>query len=209
MPVEIQWLGHASFRIAGAEAVIYIDPWKLDNSPHDGDIVIVSHSHYDHFSPDDIEKVSKSDTAIIAPGDVVAKLHVANAATPGDRMTIKDVTAEAVAAYNIDKAFHPRTNNWLGVVLTIDSKRVYYAGDTDFIPEMGDLQDVDVALLPVGGTYTLDAEQAATACKAIGCKMAVPYHWGDIVGSSSDAEKFIDLVECEGRLLQPGETLEI
>ena len=209
MPVEIQWLGHASFRIAGAEAVIYIDPWKLENSPHDGDIVIVSHSHYDHFSPDDIEKVSKSDTAIIAPGDVVAKLHVANAATPGDRMTIKDVTAEAVAAYNIDKAFHPRTNNWLGVVLTIDSKRVYYAGDTDFIPEMGELRDVDVALLPVGGTYTLNAEQAAAACKAIGCATAVPYHWGDIVGSASDAEKFIGLVECEGKLLQPGETLEI
>ena len=209
MSVKIQWLGHASFRIAGAEAVAYVDPWKLDSSPHDGDIVIVSHSHYDHFSPEDIEKASKADTAIIAPADVVAKLHVANAVTPGDRMTIKDVTVEAVAAYNVDKAFHPRANRWLGVVLTVDSKRVYYAGDTDFIPEMTELQDVDLALLPVGGTYTLDAEQAATACKAIGCKAALPYHWGDIVGSASDAERFVQLAECEATILQPGETLEI
>ena len=183
MPVEIQWLGHASFRIAGTEAVAYIDPWKLKTSPHDADIVVISHSHHDHFSPDDIKKVSKADTAIVAPGDVVARLRAASAVTPGDSMTIKGVTVEAVAAYNVGKTFHPRSNQWIGVVLTIDSKRVYYAGDTDFIPEMSELQEVDVALLPVGGTYTLSASEAAKACKAIGCKAAVPYHWGDIVGS--------------------------
>lgn len=209
MPVKIQWLGHASFRIAGNEAVTYIDPWKLDASAHDGDIVVISHSHHDHFSPEDIEKVSKADTAIIAPGDVVAKLHVANAVTPGDRMTIRDVTVEAVAAYNVDKKFHPRENQWLGVVLTVDSCRVYYAGDTDLIPEMSKLRDVDVALLPVGGTYTLDAQQAAEACAAIGCKTAIPYHWGDIVGSWADAERFVELVKCEGKVLQPGEALVI
>jgi L-ascorbate metabolism protein UlaG (beta-lactamase superfamily) len=124
-------------------------------------------------------------------------------------MTIKDVTVEAVAAYNVGKAFHPKSNNWIGVVLTIDAKRVYYAGDTDFIPEMTELQEVDVALLPVGGTYTLSAAEAANACKAIGCKSAVPYHWGDIVGSKSDAEQFVQLAECEGKLLLPGQAVNI
>ena len=95
------------------------------------------------------------------------------------------------------------------MVLTIDAKRVYYAGDTDFIPEMSELQDVDLALLPVGGTYTLNAAEAARACKAIGCKQAVPYHWGDIVGSASDAEQFVNTVECEGKLLKPGEKTSI
>ena len=209
MSVEIKWLGHASFRIAGAEAVVYIDPWKLDSAPHDADIVVVSHSHHDHFSPDDIEKVSKDDTAIIAPGDVVASLRTASAVTPGDNMTIKGVTVEAVAAYNVGKAFHPRSNQWIGVVLTIDAKRVYYAGDTDFIPEMEELQEVDVALLPVGGTYTLDAAEATRACKAIGCKSAVPYHWGDIVGSASDAEQFVSETDCQGKLLQPGQAMVI
>jgi len=209
MPVEIKWLGHASFRIAGADAVAYIDPWKLGSAPHDADIVVVSHSHYDHFSPDDIEKVSRGDTAIIAPGDVVAKLRAASAVTPGDNMTVKGVTVEAVAAYNIGKAFHPRGNQWIGVVLTIDAKRVYYAGDTDFIPEMEELQEVDVALLPVGGTYTLDAAEAARACKAIGCKSAIPYHWGDIVGSASDAEQFVRAADCQGKLLHPGEAMTI
>jgi L-ascorbate metabolism protein UlaG (beta-lactamase superfamily) len=209
MSVEIKWLGHASFRIAGPGSVVYIDPWKLDQAPHDADLVVVSHSHHDHFSPEDIEKVAKEDTAVIAPGDVVAKMRIANAVTPGDNMTIKGVTVEAVAAYNVDKAFHPRSNQWIGVVLTIDAKRVYYAGDTDFIPEMEDLQGVDVALLPVGGTYTLDAADAARACKAIRCKSAVPYHWGDIVGSASDAEQFVQTTDCEGKLLQPGEAMTI
>jgi len=209
MPVEIKWLGHASFRIAGPESVVCIDPWKLDQPTHDADLVVVSHSHHDHFSPEDIAKVAKEDTAIIAPGDVVAKMRIASAVTPGDNMTIKGVTVEAVAAYNVDKAFHPRSNQWIGVVLTIDAKRLYYAGDTDFIPEMEELQGVDVALLPVGGTYTLNAAEAARACKAIGCKSAIPYHWGDIVGSASDAEEFVRTTECQAKLLQPGESMVI
>ncbi len=209
MAVEIKWLGHASFRIAGTESVTYIDPWKLDSAPHDADLVIVSHSHYDHFSPDDIEKVANRDTAIIAPHDIVAKLRIASAVTPGNNVTFKDVTVEAIAAYNVDKAFHPQSNQWIGVILTVDAKRVYYAGDTDFIPEMAKLQDVDVALLPVGGIYTLNATEAAEACKAIGCKSAVPYHWGDIVGSARDAEQFVRAAECQGKLLQPGDAMTV
>jgi len=209
MSVEVTWIGHASFRIAGAESVVYIDPWKIPGDPHDADVVIISHVHHDHLSPADVRKVSKGDTSIIAPSDAIAQLHAANAVTPGDRMTLKDVTVEAVAAYNIGKAFHPRSNNWIGVVISIDGKRIYYAGDTDLIPEMSDLKDVDLALLPVGGTYTLNAAEAARACKAIGCKSAVPYHWGDIVGSASDAQKFADAADCDARVLQPGEKMTL
>ena len=209
MAVEIKWLGHASFRIAGAGSVVYIDPWKLRDQPHDADVVFVSHSHFDHCSGPDIKKVSRKDTTIVAPADAIAELHAANAVTPEERISIGDVTVEPVAAYNIGKSFHPKANRWLGAVFTIDGKRIYYAGDTDLIPEMSDLKDVDLALLPVGGTYTLDAAAAAKACKAIGCKAAVPYHWGDIVGSENDARKFAKLAGCKVHVLQPGQTLTL
>ena len=206
MSVEVTWIGHASFRIAADKTVVYIDPWKIGGAPHDADVVVVSHGHYDHLSVEDVEKVSKDGTAIVAPADAIAQLHAANAVTPGDMVTINDVTVEAVAAYNVGKAFHPKASNWIGVVLTIGGKRIYYAGDTDLIPEMSDLQDVDLALLPVGGKYTLDAAEAARACAAVRCAVAVPYHWGDIVGSAADAQRFVNAAACDARLLQPGET---
>ena len=114
-----------------------------------------------------------------------------------------------MAAYNVGKAFHPKDNRWCGAVFTLAGKRIYYAGDTDLVPEMSELNDVDLALLPVGGTYTLDAGEAAAACKQIGCKAAVPYHWGDIVGSSQDAEKFAADAGCTVHVLRPGESLTI
>jgi len=210
MSVQITWIRHASFRIAGREAVVYIDPWKLPSAPHDADVVLVSHSHYDHCSPPDIEKVSKPDTTVVAPGETIEKLAAANPVTPGDRLTIRDITIEAVAAYNVDKAFHPRGNDWIGAVFTIDGRRIYYAGDSDLVSEMSDLAEIDVALLPVGGTYTLDAAEAARACGAIGCAAAIPYHWGDIVGSAGDAETFARAAPCPVHVLEPGEdfTLE-
>ncbi len=209
MSVEITWIGHASFRIAGAEGVVYIDPWKLTDSPHDADVVFVSHSHHDHCSADDVAKVSKDATAVIAPAETIAKLACANAVAPGENITIKGITIEAVAAYNVSKSFHPRSNNWCGAVLTLEGKRIYYAGDTDLIDEMSDLTDVDLALLPVGGTYTLDAARAAEACRAIGAKAAIPYHWGDIVGSVSDAEQFARSAGGEVHVLQPGDSISI
>ena len=209
MPVNITWIHHASFRIAGDEGVLYIDPWKIPDEPHDADVVFVSHSHYDHFSPPDIEKVSKLDAIVIAPGETIEKLHAANAVDPGEQISLKGISVEAVAAYNINKAFHPRGSHWCGAVFTMSGKRIYYAGDTDLIPEMSDLKDVDVALLPVGGTYTLDAATAARACQSIGCKAAIPYHWGDIVGSEKDAKTFAKSVKCRSILLQPGQSTSI
>jgi len=216
MSMEIKWISHASFRIAAGGEVLYIDPWKLPDSPHDADVVFVSHSHHDHCSAEDIAKVSKGDTAVIAPAETVAKLHAANAVDPGQQITIKGITVEAVAAYNIGKAFHPKANQWCGAVFTMSGRRIYYAGDTDLIPEMRELADlpggqagVDLALLPVGGKYTLSAEEACLACKAIGPRAAIPYHWGDIIGSIRDAEAFARGVGCKVHLLQPGQTVNI
>jgi len=182
MAVELKWLGHASFRIAGADGVAYIDPWKLADAPHDADVIVVSHSHFDHCSPDDVKKVSKADTAVIAPADTIARLGARNAVAPGESVTIKDITVETVAAYNVNKAFHPRGNNWLGVVITIDGKRIYYAGDTDLIPEMSDLADIDLALLPVGGTYTLNAAEAVNAAPPSAASTPCP-----TIGATSSA----------------------
>lgn len=211
MSLQIRWINHASFRLADEGNVVYIDPWKLPSATNDADVVFVSHSHYDHCSAEDIRKVSNDETTLVAPEETIAQLHAANALTPGESIWIKDITIEGVAAYNIGKKFHPKANNWVGAVVTIAGQRVYYAGDTDLIPEMSELTDVDVALLPVGGTYTLDARQAARAAKAIGCRIAIPYHWGDIVGEQSDADAFANEAAdiCEVRILQPGEETTI
>ena len=209
MPVEIQWFGHASFRISDGRSVLYIDPWKLSGEPHDADVIFVSHSHYDHCSPADVKKASKEGTVIVAPADTIQKLGATNAITPGESVSVQDITLEAVAAYNIGNAFHPRGHNWCGAVFTIGGKRIYYSGDTDLVPEMSDLKDVDLALLPVGGTYTLDSAGAARACKAIGCTAAIPYHWGDIVGGEADAQAFAAAAPCKVHVLQPGDLLTI
>jgi L-ascorbate metabolism protein UlaG (beta-lactamase superfamily) len=209
MSVKIKWFGHASFRISGSRSVVYIDPWKLDESPRDGDVVIISHSHHDHCSPVDVEKVASPDATLVAPPDTIAKLGARNAITPGEGWTLRDVTIEAVAAYNVGKEFHPAVNEWIGAVVTIGRARVYYAGDTDLIPEMSGLSDIDVALLPVGGTYTLDPAEAADACGRIAPAMAIPYHWGDVVGSDADAKAFADQAPCSVTVLAPGESFEL
>lgn len=209
MAVEITWLGHASFRLASPESVVYIDPWKRTTQPHDADVVFVSHSHYDHCSPPDVQRVCKDDTTIIAPVDAAGALGAARAVSPGETIQVGECTVEATAAYNVGKAFHPKSNNWCGAVFTLAGVRIYYAGDTDRIDEMNDLNNVDIALLPVGGTYTLNAEQAAKVCKMISPGRAIPYHWGDIVGSQADAQAFARAVGEKAKILQPGESITV
>lgn len=205
--VTIQWLGHASFKICREDTVIYIDPWKLKKSPNDATLVLVSHSHYDHYSPEDIAKVSGPDTKLIASADVVVKEKAGEAIMPGLVVELESVRVRGVAAYNPDKQFHPRAKNWVGFIIEIGGKRIYYAGDTDLTEEMKALKDIDVALLPVGGTYTMNAEEAAEAARHIKPRQAIPYHWGDIVGGRSDAERFAELAECEVKILTAGENI--
>ena len=208
MGITIQWLGHASFKICHEDTVIYIDPWKLKESPGDATLVFVSHSHYDHYSPGDIAKVSGPDTKLIASADVVAKEKAGEAIMPGLMIELEGVRVRGVAAYNPDKAFHPKSNNWVGFLIEIGSKQIYYAGDTDLTEQIKNLKDIiDVALLPVGGTYTMNAEEAAEATKYIKPALAIPYHWGDIIGGQEDAEKFAALAECEVKILKAGESI--
>ena len=209
MGMTLQWLGHASFKICHEDTVIYIDPWKLTESRHDATLVLVSHSHHDHYSPQDVAKVSGPDTKLIASADVIAKEKAGEAITPGLTIESGDVRVAGVAAYNPNKQFHPKERNWVGFIVEIDSKRIYYAGDTDLTEEMKALRDIDIALLPVGGNYTMNGTEAAEATKHIKPKLAIPYHWGDIVGSQSDAEQFANLVECNVRILKAGETMNL
>lgn len=193
---NIHWLGHDSFRLDGSSTV-YIDPWKLSADAPPADLVLVTHDHYDHFSPDDIARVSTPRTTLIGPASVTAEVDGVAAVTlcAGETATVGGVTVAAVAAYNVDKfrqpgeVFHPRAAGGLGYIVELDGRRIYHAGDTDAIPEMRDVR-CDVALLPVSGTYVMTAEEAAEACRMISATAVVPMHFGDIVGTAADAARF-------------------
>ncbi len=209
MSVKLQWLGHASFRISDGNTVMYIDPWKLKEASHDATLVLVSHSHHDHYSADDISKVSAPATELIAAGDVIQKAGKGRILKPGQTIDVGGIKITGVPAYNPAKQFHPKANNWLGLVIEIAGKRIYYAGDTDQTPEMNALKNIDLALLPVGGTYTMDAAEAAEATKQFKPKCAIPYHWGDIVGGQSDADNFKKEAACPVTVLKPGDLTTI
>jgi L-ascorbate metabolism protein UlaG (beta-lactamase superfamily) len=199
---NLQWFGHASFKISG-EKNIYIDPWKLGEE-EPADIILISHEHYDHCSLDDVSKIRKEDTVIITTGACANQLSGdVRLLKPGESVEIGPVKIEAVPSYNIGKSFHPKERGYLGFIITADDgTRYYYAGDTDAIPEMSDIE-ADVALLPVGGTYTMDACEAADAVGRMHIKAVVPYHYGDIVGSQKDAEEFQRLCGVEVHILRP------
>lgn len=186
----IAWLGHASFRIERAKKVVYIDPWRIAGDPQDADVVLLTHPHFDHLSAPDIEKVSKAGTVTVGPKECLEDLTgVQRVVKPGDTVELEGMTVEAVPAYNTNKAYHPKDKQWVGFILTIGKTRVYHAGDTDVIPEMRELK-ADVALLPVSGTYVMTAEEAAMAANLIGSKLAIPMHYGSIVGTEADAQRF-------------------
>ncbi len=198
---NIHWLGHASIKIS-AERLIYIDPWKLGKDEPTADLILITHAHYDHCSPEDVQKICGEQTTVVCPADCVEKLPgKIETIRPGERLAVEGIQIEAVRAYNLNKAFHPRANGWVGYIVTVGGKRIYHAGDTDLIPEMEQLK-VDVAMLPVGGTYTMDAREAAEAANRITPQVAIPIHWGDIVGSVRDAEKFSQLCQVPVEIKQ-------
>lgn len=204
MSVNITWLGHAGIRLQ-ADKVVYIDPWEAPES-HDGDIVLITHEHYDHCVAEDIARTAKPDAVIVAPSDCHAKIKQkgVKAIKPGDKLEVNGITIEAVPAYNTNaerKNFHPPKNQWVGYIITIGGERIYHAGDTDAIPEMANVK-ADIALLPIGGTYTMTAEEAVAAVDMIKPKVVIPIHYNKIVGSDQDAERFKKLVKTEVRILK-------
>ena len=196
---NIHWLGHDTFRLDGS-STIYIDPWKLPAGARPADLILVTHDHFDHFSAADIASIGSARTTLIGPAAVTDQTSGLTTVTlaPGEAATVGGVTVTAVPAYNLDKfrgpgePYHPREAGYLGYVVEMDGLRVYHAGDTDAIPEMSDVR-CDVALLPVGGTYTMTADEAAAACDALGAATAVPMHFADLVGTQADAERFREL----------------
>ena len=193
--INIEWLGHASFKISNSK-IIYIDPWKIKNNDK-ADLILITHEHYDHFSLADIQKLIGDNTIIVAPEYAAPKI-IGNVKTirPREKLNIKGIEIEAVRAYNINKKFHPIEKDYIGYIINLDNTKVYHSGDTDLIPEMRSIK-TDIALLPVGGTYTMTAEEAANAANIINPKVAIPMHFGDIIGTREDAEKFKSLCKCK------------
>jgi L-ascorbate metabolism protein UlaG (beta-lactamase superfamily) len=196
---RLHWLGHDSFRLDGPQ-VIYFDPWKLRGRPPVADLVLVSHEHHDHCSPADVRKVSGPETVVVANTGSAGQLAGARVVRPGERLAVAGIEVEAVRAYNVNKfrspgvPFHPREAEHVGYVVTVGGVRLYFAGDTDHIPEMADIQ-CDVALLPVSGTYVMTVEEAAEAARTLGPQIVVPMHYGAGIGTADDGRHFTDLYD--------------
>lgn len=196
---KINWLGHSSFRITSG-FIIYVDPWKINDFVK-ADLIFITHSHFDHMSLPDINSLIKPGTIIIAPESAKDELSEINCqvqfVNPGDKIIIKGVPIEVIAAYNKDRDYHPKSKLWVGYVIEVDGERLYFAGDTDYISEMSDLEDIYAAFLPISGTYTMDVKAAVKAALDIHPRYAIPTHYGDIIGENEDANEFIDLIRKE------------
>jgi len=184
--IKIFWLGHASFKIKAVNKIIYIDPYNITEDEK-ADFILVTHEHFDHFDPKSIKAISDDKTIVIGP-PTERKIKI------GETLTFDNIKIEAVEAYNVEKSFHPRGLG-VGYLIEIDKKTIYHAGDTDFIPEMKNLAGkIDVALLPIGGTYTMDIKDAVEAVKTIKPKYVIPMHYGTLKETMADPEEFKKLV---------------
>lgn len=197
---NIEWLGHSSIKICKSGKVIYIDPFRLNKSLNDADIIFVTHNHYDHYSYEDIVKIMNDNTKFVVTSDLYDTVceYVSSdnviSVLPNNTYEVDGIKFSTVSSYNVNKQFHPKENNWVGYIIELDGNKYYIAGDTD-INEDNKLVKCDVAFVPVGGTYTMTATEAAELVNIIKPKIAVPIHYGSIVGDEEDALTFIDEVD--------------
>jgi L-ascorbate metabolism protein UlaG (beta-lactamase superfamily) len=211
--LKLKWLGHASWKLKAGGKTIYIDPYEGDYDEK-ADIILASHSHTDHCEPSKVKEATGDDTVVIAPADCAEKIGApVRSLKPGEKAEFGEVTVKAVEAYNVKRfrspgvPFHPKGLG-VGYVIKAEGKKVYHVGDSDYIPEMDELKDVDVLLIPAGGTYTMDAEDAAEATVAINPKIAVPVHIWD-----TDPGEYKKKVEAASgvkvMILKPGDTFDL
>ena len=208
--MELTWLGHASFKINVTGKIIYIDPYAGDYGEK-ADLILISHDHFDHFAQEKIKMIRNDQTKILASRSVASQLDGAKAMAPGEAEKDGWITIRAVAAYNTNKKFHPKGTG-IGFILEAENKKLYFAGDTDVIPEMEGIE-CDIALLPVSGTYVMTAREAIEAVKNVKAKIAIPMHYGKIVGTEDDAQEFKELVEHQTKaqviILKEGRTIKL
>jgi L-ascorbate metabolism protein UlaG (beta-lactamase superfamily) len=208
---SLTWLGHSGFRISAGRANVYIDPYRVSEKAPKADVILITHGHYDHFSPQDVELLSHEGTWLIAPPAVAERVAgQVMSIVPGQLIepeNLRGVDVRAVAAYNTSKRnadgepFHPRAAGGVGFDVRVRGERLYHAGDTDVIPEMDEVVGVDVALLPVSGVYLMTSGEAAEAARRIAPKVAVPMHWGEHLGTHDDALAFKRRAPVEVRIL--------
>jgi L-ascorbate metabolism protein UlaG (beta-lactamase superfamily) len=207
----LDWLGHSGFRLHVGREIVYIDPYRVPEGAPRADLILVTHGHYDHFSPQDVERLSKRDTWLVGPPAVAERVSgQVHSIVPGEAIEnelVRGVHVAAVAAYNTSKLdaegrpFHPREAGWVGYELNVRGERLYHSGDTDVLPEMDSVTGVDVALLPVSGTYVMTPQEAAEAARRIQPRVAVPMHWGEVIGTEADARAFAEKAPVEVRIL--------
>lgn len=202
--IEIQFLGHSGFLITCKDQVIAIDPYNLSDKIKKADLILITHTHYDHCSIKDIEKLSKEGTTIIIPADAQSKItKIENVnmeiIETGDEIKWNSIKVEAVPAYNIDKEFHPKNEGWLGYIIKFDKTIIYHSGDTDKIPEMSRLTGYGkhgnnfIALLPVSGNYVMDSDEAAEVASLLSPHLCIPMHYGaGVAGTPEDAKNFVE-----------------
>jgi L-ascorbate metabolism protein UlaG (beta-lactamase superfamily) len=207
----IEWLGHAAFRVRVGRAVVYIDPYRVAEAAPRADLILITHGHYDHFSPQDVERLSTPDTWLVGPAAVAERVSgQVHSIAPGELLDdeiVRGVHVGAVAAYNTSKRdpegrlFHPPEAGLVGYEINVRGERLYHSGDTDVIPEMDTVTGVDVALLPVSGVYVMTAHEAAEAARRIQPRVAVPMHWGSHIGTERDARAFAQKAPVDVRIL--------
>ena len=192
------WFRQSAFRWTDGELVVYIDPWGTEADAVPADLILITHAHGDHLQPDEIERLRKDGSKLAAPHDVAAGLSGdVTPVAPGESHELAGVRFTTVPAYNTAEArldFHPKANRWVGYVLELGGSTYYHAGDTDHAPEL-DAVKTDVAFLPIGGYYTMEADEAAGLARSIAPQIAVPMHYGFVVGSPGDAERFRELAD--------------